>query len=71
MAKSKLIKANKVVEKAVVSTYKKIEDTVVGQFNKVSDTFVDHYLTHDGESVKQAKKRLADQQAKRKTQTPN
>ena len=47
MAKSKLVEANKKIEKAVVGGYKKIEDKFVNQF-----------LTKDGETVEEAKKRL-------------
>lgn len=47
MAKSKLVKASEKIEKTVVGTYKKIE-------NK----FVDSYLTREGETVEDAKKRL-------------
>ena len=70
MAKSKLVKANeKIAEKVVggymkiedgvVGGYKKIEEGAVGGFTKMSDTFVDQFLTKDGESVGDAKKRLA------------
>lgn len=73
MAKSKLVAANKKIEKAVVGGYKKIEDGVVGGykkiengvvggFNKMTDKFVDNYLTADGESVEEAKKRLSAEQ---------
>lgn len=69
MAKSKLVAINKQiadgvvggykkVENATVSGYKKIEETVVNGYKKVKDAFVDRYLTHDGESVEDAKKRL-------------
>ena len=69
MAKSKLVAINnriadgvvggyKKVENATVSGYKKIEETVVNGYKKVEDAFVDRYLTHDGESVEDAKKRL-------------
>ena len=58
MAKSKLVKANKKIAEHVVSGYKKIEDTVVGGYRKIEDAFVDRYLTHDGESVEEAKARL-------------
>lgn len=37
---------------------------VVG-FNKISDKFVDEFLTKDGETVEQAKARLAQEQAAR------
>lgn len=32
---------------------------MVSSFTKITDKFVDHFLTHDGESVEEAKKRLA------------
>lgn len=35
-----------------------IEETVVGGYKKIEDAFVGRYLTHDGESVEDAKKRL-------------
>ena len=47
MAKSKLIQANK-----------KIAEKVTGTFEKMEDAFVDRYLTNDGETVEEAKKRL-------------
>ena len=76
MAKSKLVAANKKIEEAVVGGYKKIEDGVVGGykkiengvvggFNKMTDKFVDNYLTTEGESVEEAKKRISvDQKAR-------
>ncbi len=78
MAKSKLVKVNKKVEETVVGGYKKIEegvvggykkieDSVVGGFGKVTDKFVDNYLTKDGESVEDAKKRLAEEQKARES----
>ncbi|MBO5055848.1 MAG: hypothetical protein J6C64_05770 [Lachnospiraceae bacterium] len=54
MAKSKLIEVNK-----------KVEEKVVSGFNKISDKFVDNYLTKEGESVENAKKRLAEEQKAR------
>lgn len=77
MSESKIIKANakiaegvtngfKKVEDGVVSGYKKIENGVVGAYKKVEDAFVGKFLTHEGESVDDAKKRLADEQAARK-----
>lgn len=62
MAKSKLVKANKKIEEIVVGGYKAIEETVVGGFTKMSDGFVDQFLTRDGESVEDAKSRLAKEQ---------
>lgn len=82
MAKSKLVEANKKIEEnvvetyknieeGVVGTYKSIEDSVVGAFNKISDKFVDNYLTKDGETVEEAKKRLAQEQKDREAKVEN
>lgn len=76
MAKSKLVEANekiaesvvsgyKKIEESVVGGYKKIEDGAVGGFNKMADKFVDNFLTREGESVEQAKERLAAEQKAR------
>ena len=76
MAKSKLVKANekiaeeivesyKNIEEGVVGGYKNIEKTVVGAFNKISDKFVDNFITKVGESIEDAKKRLAQEQKER------
>ena len=78
MAKSKLVKANEKIAEGVVSGYKKIEEGVVGGymkiqdgvvngFTKVTDAFVDEFLTQDGESVEDAKKCMAAEQAARQT----
>lgn len=58
MAKSKLVKANEKIAEKVVGTYEKIESTVVGGYTKIEDAFVDRYLTKDGETVEDAKKRI-------------
>ncbi len=69
MAKSKIVKANekiakavtggyKKIEKGVVGGYKKIEQGVVNGYTKIEDKFVDDYLTKDGETVEEAKARL-------------
>lgn len=65
MAKSKLVAANKKIADGVVAGYKKIEETVVGGYTKIENAFVDQYLTHDGESVVDAKKRLQAENRKR------
>lgn len=76
MAKSKLVKANekiaeevvggyKKIEKGVVESYEKIENGAVGGFNKIADKFVDQFLTKEGESVEEAKARLAAEQSAR------
>lgn len=77
MAKSKLAEANekiaesvvenyKKIENGVVGSYKKIEEGAVGGFWKVADKFVDNFLTKEGESVEEAKARLAAEQKERK-----
>ncbi len=76
MAKSKLVKANKkiaeevtkgykAIEKGVVDKFNKMTDSIVKGYTKVEDKFVDQYLTKDGESVENAKKRLKKEQEKR------
>ena len=76
MAKSKLVKANekiaegvvggcKKIEEEVVGGYRKIEEGAVGGFNKIADKFVDNFLTKEGESVEEAKARLAAEQKER------
>ena len=69
MAKSKIVKANEKISKAitggykkiengVVEGYKKIEHGVVDGYTKLEDKFIDAYLTKNGESVEEAKARL-------------
>ena len=76
MDKSKLVTANekiadavvggyKKIEEGVVGGYKKIEDGVTGAFKKVEDGFVEQFLTHEGETIEDAEKRLHAQQAQR------
>ena len=76
MAKSKLVQVNekiaenvvggyKKIEEGVVGSYKKIEEGAVGGFNKIADKFVDNFLTKEGESVEDAKERLAAEQKAR------
>lgn len=67
MAKSKLVQANEKIADAVVGGYKKIENGVVGAYKKVEDGFVDQFLTHEGETVEDAKKRLAEAHPQRET----
>lgn len=50
----------KKIEDSVVSGYKKIEEGAVSGFNRVSDKFVEKLFTREGETVEEAKKRLAD-----------
>lgn len=57
----------KKIEDGVVSGYKKIEDGVVAGYQKVEDRFVQTFLQREGESLEEARARLADE-AKRKEQ---
>lgn len=65
MAGQELADGYKKLEDGVVEGYKKVEDGVVGGFNKIADGFVDKFLTKEGESVEDAKERLAKEQEKR------
>ncbi|MBQ2966886.1 MAG: hypothetical protein IJE10_02030 [Clostridia bacterium] len=58
MAKSKLVKANEKIAEHVTDGYRKIENAVVGGYKKIEDAFVEQYLTHNGETVEEAKARL-------------
>lgn len=76
MAKSKLVNVNekiaesvvggyKKIEQGVVGGYQKMEDGVVGGFTKMTDKFVDSFLTKEGESVEDAKRRLEEERMAR------
>ena len=65
MARSKLVKANEKIAENVVGGYKKIGNGMVEGFTKMTDKFVDQFLTHEGESVEEAKARLAREEAER------
>ena len=76
MERSKISQANekiadavvdgyKKIENAAVNGYKKVENGVVNAYKKVEDGFVDKFLTHEGETVVEAKKRLHEEQAQR------
>lgn len=80
MAKSKLVKVNEKIAAGVTTGYQKIEDGVVGGyqkvengvvkgFTKITDKFVDQFLTHEGETVEEAKKRLSEEQAVRSAES--
>lgn len=72
MAKSKIAKAGqaigetvtkgyKAVENGVVTGYKAVEKGAVAGYSKVEDKFVEAFLTKEGETVEEAKKRLKKQ----------
>lgn len=67
---SKLQKANKKIEEAVVSGYQKVEesvvsgyqklqDGVVSGYKKVEDKMIDALFAEEGESTEEARARLA------------
>lgn len=66
MAKSKIVKANKKIADSVTTGFNKMSECVVDSFTKIEDKFVDEYLTHDGESIEDAKKRLKEEEKLRK-----
>ena len=59
---SKIIEANKKIEKVVVGSYKKVEDTVVGGYKKIEDKFVNTFLKKEGETTEEAKTRITKEQ---------
>lgn len=69
--KESIVKGYKAIEKGVICGYKMIENGVVGAYKKVEDIFVAKFLTHEGESVEDAKRRLAAEQAARETASRN
>ena len=58
MATSKFVKANEKIAEKVTSAFGKIEAGVTEGHTKIEDAFVERYLTHDGETVEEAKARL-------------
>ena len=64
MAKSKIVKANEKIADKVTDCFGKICDTAVGAYTKIEDGFVDRFLTKDGESTEQAKKRIKEETKK-------
>jgi len=55
----------KKIEDGVVEGYKKIEDGVVEKFEEISDSFIEKHLMKDGETLEEAKERIAKEQAER------
>ena len=52
----------KKIENGVVGGYKKIETGAVEGFQKMTDKFVDKFFTKEGETVEEAKERMAKEQ---------
>ena len=53
------------IEEGVITGYQKIESGVVGGFNKMTDKFVGKFLTREGETVEDARARIAEDQKAR------
>lgn len=49
--------------------YDKIENAVVGKFEEISDSFIEKHLLREGETLEEAKERLAKEQAERMEKT--
>ncbi len=58
MATSKIVKVSDKIADKVTDGYKAVETAVVDGYTKIEDAFVEKYLTHEGESITQAKARL-------------
>ena len=54
-----MVNGYKKIENSVVEGYKQMENGVVEGFNKVTDKCVETLFAKEGESVEDAKKRLA------------
>jgi len=61
---SKIVDANKKIEKAVVDGYKKVENVFVSGYKNIEDKFVDTFLKKDGETTDEAKERIKAEQEK-------
>ena len=59
----------KKIEDGVVEGFEKIEDGVVGKFEEISDSFIEKHLMKDGETLEEAKERIAKEQAERTEKT--
>lgn len=55
----KIADAVEKIAQAVTQGYKKIENGAVGGFTRISDKCVEVLFTREGETVEEAKKRLA------------
>ena len=59
-----VVEGYKKIEDGVVGGYKKIETGAVEGFQKVTDKFVGKFFTKEGETVDEAKERMAKEQEK-------
>ena len=54
-----VVEGYKNIEEGVVEGYKKIEEGVVGKYEEISDSFIEKHLMKDGETLEEAKTRIA------------
>lgn len=66
-----VVEGYKKIENGVVGGYKRMEDGVVTGFNKIVDGFVEKHLVREGETVEEARERLAKEQDERMATTQN
>ena len=64
-----VVEGYKKIEDGVVGSYQKIEEEAVGGFHKIADKFVDTFLAKEGETVEEAKERIATEQKAREEAT--
>lgn len=57
-----VVEGYKKIEDGVVEGYKKIENGVVGKFEEISDSFIEKHLMKEGETLEEAKARIAKEQ---------
>lgn len=57
-----VVKGYKAIENGVVSGYTAIQDGVVEGFTRISDAFVKKFLMRDGETLEEAKARIASEE---------
>ena len=59
-----VVEGYKNIEEGVVEGYKKIEDGVVEKFEDITDSFIEKHLMKEGETLEEAKERIAKEKPK-------
>lgn len=65
-----VVEGYKNIEEGVVEGYKKIEDGVVEKFEDITDSFIEKHLMKEGETLEEAKERIAKEQPKVNVNVP-
>lgn len=60
-----VVEGYKKIEDSVVDSYKKIENGVVGKFEDITEDFIEKHLMKEGETLEEAKERIAKENAER------